>query len=249
MSKFKRGDMVKVIGNVTISTGLSIGMICTVDEDNSNNPYLIPENWDEYNGREVAHEDDLELVNDTDPDPESTPDPDPNLNPQQGKFKVGDRVKLLDKHDANTTIEIGKTYSITDTEVLDTKNDTYPYKLDTGTNVKEEWLQLANNEEVLKHGFIGHLGEVEVYVSNNNNVVSSTTENKSTNKIMSVINKAFQSKESKAVVELGLGTNSNNLSQEGLMEFVSFIYETNKEDKKAFLAKLVEVNKANKEDK
>ena len=70
--------------------------------------------------------------------------------------------------------------------------------------------------------------------------------NKSKPKTMGVIKNAFMSKESKAVSELGLGENSNNLNKEGYEEFLSYMYETDKKGKADFLAKLVETNKERK---
>ena len=70
--------------------------------------------------------------------------------------------------------------------------------------------------------------------------------NKLTNKTMSVIKQSFQSRESKAVVHFDLGENKNNLNEDGLMEFLTYLYETNPEKKKGFLELLV---KKMKEDK
>jgi len=59
-------------------------------------------------------------------------------------------------------------------------------------------------------------------------------------KVMSVIKNAFMSKESQAVQCFDLGENSKNLNADGLNEFVQYLYETETEARKGFLAKLVE---------
>ena len=61
------------------------------------------------------------------------------------------------------------------------------------------------------------------------------------NKIMSAITKAFKSKENKALEHYGLGSTCE-LNQTGLGEFLAYIYETDKEAKAGFLAKMVEAH-------
>lgn len=57
------------------------------------------------------------------------------------KFKVGDKVKVLNKHDYNTLVEIGKVYT-----VIKIKDSPYPYELDCGTCMMEKWLKLVEEE-------------------------------------------------------------------------------------------------------
>jgi hypothetical protein len=60
---------------------------------------------------------------------------------------------------------------------------------------------------------------------------------------MSIVKNALMSKESKAVKELGLGENKNNLNRDGLMEFLEFLWtKADKKDKAEFLKILVERN-------
>lgn len=62
---------------------------------------------------------------------------------------------------------------------------------------------------------------------------------------MSIISNTFKSKENKALEYFGLGT-IESLSEQGRKEFIDFLWETLKEDKKAFLAKIVEAHKEDK---
>lgn len=66
------------------------------------------------------------------------------------------------------------------------------------------------------------------------------------NKYMSIISNAFKSKENKALEHFGLGT-TETLSERGRQEFIDFLWETLKEEKKAFLSKMVEAYKEDKE--
>ena len=65
------------------------------------------------------------------------------------------------------------------------------------------------------------------------------------NKYMSIISNAFKSKENKALEHFGLGT-IETLSERGRQEFIDFLWETLKEEKKAFLSKMVEAYKEDK---
>jgi len=73
-------------------------------------------------------------------------------------------------------------------------------------------------------------------------LVSETKLNQFNNKIMSVITNIFKSEEDKALEHFELGS-KNNLNEKGLMEFLSFLYEQNREAKEGFLAKIVEAYK------
>ena len=64
---------------------------------------------------------------------------------------------------------------------------------------------------------------------------------------MSIVKSTFQSKESKAVAHFGLGENKNNLCRDGLWEFLQYLYETEADKKKDFLALLVKKQKEEKE--
>jgi len=66
------------------------------------------------------------------------------------------------------------------------------------------------------------------------------------NKYMSIISNAFKSKKNKALEYFNLGT-TETLSERGRQEFIDFLWETLKEEKKAFLNKIVEAYKENKE--
>jgi len=63
---------------------------------------------------------------------------------------------------------------------------------------------------------------------------------------MSIISNAFKSKENKALEYFNLGT-TETLSERGRQEFIDFLWETLKEEKKAFLSKMVEAYKEDKE--
>jgi hypothetical protein len=65
------------------------------------------------------------------------------------------------------------------------------------------------------------------------------------NKYMSIISNAFKSKENKALEYFNLGT-TETLSERGRQEFIDFLWETLKEEKKAFLSKMVEAYKEDK---
>lgn len=62
------------------------------------------------------------------------------------------------------------------------------------------------------------------------------------NKLMSVINNVFKSKENKALEHFGLGS-TKELTDAGRKEFVDFLFETMNEAKKAFLVKIAEAHK------
>ena len=66
------------------------------------------------------------------------------------------------------------------------------------------------------------------------------------NKYMSIISNAFKSKENKALEYFNLGT-TETLSERGRQEFIDFLWETLKEEKKSFLNKIVEAYKEDKE--
>jgi len=80
------------------------------------------------------------------------------------------------------------------------------------------------------------------------NYLTNQDSNKSlTKKTMSIVKSTFQSKESKAVAHFGLGENKNNLCRDGLWEFLQYLYETEADKKKDFLALLVKKQKEEKE--
>ena len=57
---------------------------------------------------------------------------------------------------------------------------------------------------------------------------------------MSVVKRIYKSTESKAIEYFDLGRNSSDLNEEGMAEFIQYMYETNAEAKKGFLEKIVE---------
>ena len=88
---------------------------------------------------------------------------------------------------------------------------------------------------VSKDGIIVHGTYADMFQK-----IISTQTNKPKSKFMNVIKNAFKSKEQKALDYFNLDNDHGGLNDDGRREMVDYLFETNKELRKGFLAKIIE---------
>jgi len=120
-----------------------------------------------------------------------------------------------------------------------------------GNNLKELWAWNENttecgchcqgNWELIEPVLVNNnFGETAVERMGSGFVISQTPEDKPKNKIMSIIKDIFKSKEQKALSQYGITNGDGGLTGDGRGEFVDYLWETDKETRKAFISKVIE---------
>jgi len=161
------------------------------------------------------------------------------------KYKVGDKVRIVDKENnglgssGHFIMLDGYLWNITD------YRDYKSYNGITASIIKLEsdtFELIDKNGKYITYACEKELSLIEPEKIGDYKLTTSGEQNKPKENKMSAITKVFKSKENKALEYFGLGSTCE-LNSQGLNEFLSYLYETDSEARKGFLAKMVEAYK------